>query len=264
MDAALQPVYWARPMPMSQASRTRIHQRRRVAPWLSILAALALLFTDPLADSAGAASQRVTFRTDDGLTLAGTWYEPSAPPAPAVVMIHMLRKSRRDWDQIASRMAGEGIGVLTFDLRGHGESPGNADLQTMVQDVRAARRFAATRPDVVPSRIGMAGASLGATLAALAAADDPGTVSLALLSPSSDYRGLRIEPAVRKYGSRPALLVASDDDGYALRSVKELQKSGGGVRETLVLNRAGHGTAMLASEEDLGRRLLEWFRRTLL
>ena len=42
------------------------------------------------------------------------------------------------------------------------------------------------------------------------------------------------------------------------------EKAGGGVREVVVLSRAGHGMAMLAGEADLGRRLLEWFRRTLL
>ncbi|HET7216456.1 MAG TPA: alpha/beta fold hydrolase [Vicinamibacterales bacterium] len=237
-------------------------RRVRLPAWLALVLAAGAL---ALLSGAAAASQRVSFRTDDGVTIAGTWYEPSSRPAPAVILVHMLQKSRRDWDQTASRLAGEGLAVLTFDLRGHGESTGNAqDMQGMVQDVRAARRFIATRSDALPSRVGIAGASLGATLAALAAADDPAIASLALLSPSTDYRGLRIEPAVRKYGGRPLLLVASDDDGYALRSVKELQKSGGGARETVVLSHAGHGTAMLASEEDLGRRLLEWFRRTLL
>jgi pimeloyl-ACP methyl ester carboxylesterase len=218
-----------------------------------------------LAHDAAASAERVTFRSDDGLTLVATWYEPSIRPAPAVIAIHMLQKSGRDWDQFATMMAAGGIGVLALDLRGHGESQGSPqDYQGMVQDVRAARRFLAQRADVVPSRIGIAGASLGATLAALAAADDPSIVSLALLSPATDYRGLRLEPAVRKYGARPILLVASDNDGYALRSSRELAKAGGGVREEAVLATAGHGTAMLAGDPDLGRRLLEWFRRTLL
>lgn len=232
--------------------------RRSAWPPLALAALAAALLT-------AAASQRVNFRTDDGVTLAGTWYEPSVRPAPAVILVHMLQKSRRDWDQTALRLAGDGFAVLAFDLRGHGESQGSAhDLQSMVHDVRAARRFVASRPDALPARIGIAGASLGATLAALAAADDPAVASLALLSPASDYRGLRIEPAIRSFGRRPLLLVASDDDGYALRTVKDLQKGGGGARETVVLTRAGHGTAMLAGEDDLGRRLLEWFRRTLL
>jgi dienelactone hydrolase len=217
------------------------------------------------ADPLGAASQRVTLRTDDGITLGATFYEPSSRPAPAVVFVHMLQRSRRDWDQLATRLAGEGIGALAIDLRGHGESPGSpVDYASMVQDVRAARRYLSSRPEVVPSRIGIAGASIGATLAALEAGDDSSVVTLALLSPTIEYRGLRLEPAVRKYGARPILLVASDDDGYALRSVKELQKAGGGVRELLMLSRAGNGTAMLDNNQDLAQRLVEWFRRTLL
>jgi pimeloyl-ACP methyl ester carboxylesterase len=228
----------------------------------AVAALLSMLAPDV---TAAFATQRVNLRSDDGVALAATWYEPSARPAPAVILVHMLQKSRRDWDQLATRMAGEGIGVLAIDLRGHGESQGAAqDYAAMVQDVRAARKFLATRGDVTPSKLGLAGASIGATLVALAAADDPAIVSLALLSPTAEYRSLKIEPAIRKYGARPLLMVASDDDGYAARTVKELQKSGGGVREMIVLSHAGHGTAMLAGDPDLGRRLVDWFRRTLL
>jgi alpha-beta hydrolase superfamily lysophospholipase len=209
-------------------------------------------------------SQRVSLHTDDGVTLAATWYEPSSRPAPAVILVHMLQKSRRDWDGLATRMAGEGLGVLALDLRGHGESQGSAqDLAAMAQDVRAARKFVASRSDVTASKIGIAGASFGATLAALAAAEDPAVGAVALLSPALEYRGIRIDGPLRKYGARPLLLVASDDDGYAGRTVKDLQKTGAG-RETILLNRAGHGTAMLNADPDLGRRLVEWFRRTLL
>jgi pimeloyl-ACP methyl ester carboxylesterase len=177
----------------------------------------------------------------------------------------MLQKSRRDWDPVAAQMAAEGIAGLAIDLRGHGESPGSPqDYTGMVHDVRAARRFVTTRIEVTPGRIGIAGASIGASLACLAAADDAGIVSLALLSPTLDYRGLRLEPALSKYGSRPVLLVAGDDDGYAVRTVRDLAKAGRGVREIVLLPRAGHGTAMLKGDPDLGRRLLEWFRRTLL
>jgi alpha-beta hydrolase superfamily lysophospholipase len=212
-----------------------------------------------------AASQRLGLRTDDGVTLAATWYEPSTRPAPAVVLVHMLHRSRRDWEYAASRLASEGIGALTIDLRGHGESGGTAqDYPPMVQDLRAARRFLSGRSDVIPGRIGVAGASLGANLAALMAADDSAVASVALLSPSTDYRGLRIEAAVRKYGARPLLLVASDDDPYASRSARELQKAGTGTREIVVLSGAGHGTNMLSRAPDLTRLLVDWFRRTLL
>ena len=220
----------------------------------------------------GAPTQRVTLRTDDGVTLAAQWYEPSSRPAPAVILVHMLHRSRRDWDSFAHRLAGEGIGALAIDLRGHGDSqrysqPDTADdagLSSLVFDVKAARRYLASRGDVQHTRVGVAGASLGANLAALAAAADGTLVSLALLSPSIDYRGLRIDQALKKIGGRPVLLVAGSDDPYAARSARELQKGGGGPRELLVLDGAGHGTAMLARDENLARTLVDWFRRTLL
>jgi len=224
---------------------------------LLIAAAMTLVHARP---------QRVSFRTEDGVTIAAVWYEPSFSPAPAVVLVHMLQRSKRDWEGLATRLAGAGIGVLAIDLRGHGDSsqaPSSAEsgYADMLQDVRAARRFLAMRSDVIPSRIGIAGASLGANLAALAAADGA-FASVALLSPSLDYRGLRIEAAVRKYGSKPMLLVSSDDDPYARRSALDLQKTGAS-RELLSLVGAGHGTNMLSRSYELPQVLVGFFRRTL-
>ena len=221
---------------------------------------------------AGASTQRVTLRTDDGLTLSGTWYEPTSRPAPAVILVHMLHGSRRDWDALGHRLAGEGIGALTFDLRGHGESqrtamPGpetEGGYAPMALDVKAARRYLASRTDVQQTHVGIAGASMGANLAALVAATDGSFVSIALLSPSLDYRGLRIEQAVKKIGGRPVLIVAATDDPYASRTARELQKGGGGPRELLTPENAGHGTGMLSRDENLARALVDWFRRTLL
>lgn len=233
----------------------------------ALYAGLALLALHP-ASEAAAGTQRVTIRTDDGISLAATWYEPGARSAPAVILVHMLHKTRRDWDAVASRLAAEGIGALAVDLRGHGESSGTlpegetADYSSLVRDVTAARRYLASRGDV--QRIGIGGASIGANLAVLEAVADPAVASLALLSPSTDYRGLRIDAAMKKYGARPALLIASDDDAYASRSVKELQKAGGGLREVLILSHAGHGTVMLGRDSDLAGTLVDWFRKTLL
>ncbi len=231
---------------------------------------LAFVFAILLAPAAFAATQRVTIRTDDGVSLAATWYEPGARQPPAVILVHMLQRNRHDWDPVATRLAAEGIGALAIDLRGHGESSGGfeggeaPDYSALVRDVAAARRYLASRGDVQQSRVGVVGASIGANLAVLQASADPSIASLALLSPSLDYRGLRIEAAMKKYGGRPALLVASDEDPYALRSAKDLQKAGTGTREVLVLNHAGHGTLMLSRDADLARALVDWFHRTLL
>ena len=235
-------------------------------------AAVALTFAGAvLASDPGlvAAARTVTFRAADGVALTATWHEPSQRPAPAVILVHMLGRTRRDWDQVGSRLASAGIGALAVDLRGHGDSQrvpapaSSEDLSAMVADVAAARRYLQGRSDVQPGRIGIAGASFGASLAVLEASADTAIASLALLSPALDYRGLRIEAAARKYGSRPLLLVSSDEDGYAGRSVSELQKGAANAREALRLSQAGHGTAMLGRDPGLVTTLVEWFRRTL-
>jgi dienelactone hydrolase len=230
----------------------------------SLVLAIALLSAP-----AGAAPRNVTFRTDDGVTIAATWYEPSARTGPAVILVHMLHRSRRDWDALASRLASEGIGTLTFDLRGHGESTGamptDDALAGFEQDVAAARKFVMSRQDVTGHRIGVAGASIGAALAALDAAQSSTVSSLALLSASTEYRGLRIDAALKKYSGR-VLLVYSDDDPYAQRSARDLiklQGPAGSTRETLALHHAGHGTNMLAADPNLISALVDWFRRTI-
>jgi dienelactone hydrolase len=133
----------------------------------------------------------------------------------------------------------------------------------MTLDVKAARQYLNTRVDVQRDRIGIAGASLGASLAVLHAASDEAVRSLALLSPVLDYRGLRIEAAMKRYGGRAALLVASREDAYAVRSARALASTGAS-HEVLVLDHVGHGTIMLARDPTLARRLVDWFRRTLL
>lgn len=215
-------------------------------------------------------TSRVTYQTPDGHTIAATLMEPSRRPAPAVILVHMFGRSRKDWESAASRLADEGFTTLSIDLRGHGDSSpatGGGDerarLNAMVLDVRTAKRALETRSDVIPGRIGLAGASLGATLVGIAAGDDPTVRSIALLSPAIDYRGLRLDAAMRKYGARRALFVASREDPYAWRSMRELAKDAP-AREMILLDRAGHGTTMLAREDSLARTLVDWFRRTLL
>src|SRR6478672_740228 len=179
---------------------------------ISLAAALALSFAAGHGARA-AASHPVTFRTDDGVTIAGTLYEAARRPAPAVILLHMLTRSRDDWQSFADRLADAGISALAIDFRGHGQSTrgpagpdGEPDLARMTLDVQAARAYLASHPDLVAlTHIGIAGASIGANVAILEAASDPAIKSLALLSPGLNYRALRAEAAMQKYSPRPVL-----------------------------------------------------------
>lgn len=242
-----------------------VHRLRWSGP-LGLLTAAVLTGSIPL--DAQVRTFTVRLPTSDGATVVGTLLEPAHQPAPAVVMIHMLTRSRRDWDQLATRLADRGFVTLALDLRGHGESAASAPmpsdgLQAMRQDVQAAHRFLQGRAGVMADRIGMIGASIGANLAVLESANQASVRSLVLLSPGLDYRGLRTEAALRTYGDRPALLIASSEDSYALRSVRRLEQAGGGRREVRIVESAGHGTMMLLRRPELADLIVDWFRGTL-
>ena len=205
-----------------------------------------------------AAQRRVPIRAEDGATLSASYYEPSQRPAPGIVLLHMLRRSHADWDPVALQLSDAGFAVVALDFRSGDE------LGAYAIDVRAAKAFLRERPEVMPRSIGIAGASIGANLAVLDAADDPGVLSIALLSPGLDYKGLRIEAAMKKYGARPALLAGSTKDPYAARSIRHLTTIGPGVREVRLTDAVAHGTVLLTRDADLIPALVDWFKRTLL
>ena len=208
------------------------------------------------------AASPVQFRTSDGVTIAATWYE-AGDTAPAVVLVPMYTRTREDWRAFAEKLNAAGLSALSIDLRGHGGSGGAAaPAAAMALDVRAAIDFLAGRPGV--RGIAVAGASLGASAAVLAAADASAVRGLALLSLVSDYRGVRIDAAVRKYGGRPMFLVASTDDPLAARTLRGLVADPATAREQRLSLVAAHGTVILERDPDVAAALVDWLRRTLL
>jgi alpha-beta hydrolase superfamily lysophospholipase len=232
------------------------------APAILAVAAAVVLAAVPRLDAVG---RGIVLRAADGATLSASLYESGHEGSPGVVLVHMFHRTHADWNGVAEALQQAGMTVVSLDLRGHGDSAGHydpEDFSPLVRDVEAAVGLLQARGDVARGRVGIAGASLGASLAVLAAAADPSIRSIALLSPSLEYRGLRCEAALKKYAPRPALLVAATNDPYALRSVRQMT-SAGPANEALTLEGAGHGTAMLARDPDLVARVVEWFRNTL-
>jgi len=232
--------------------------------WLSLGFGIWVLGFIAVQPPVSAAGRVVTFRAADGRTLTGLLLEADARPAPAVVLVPMLGRPRDDWQLVAQRLADASISALAIDLPGVSVPADPAAFAAWSEDIRAAVAFLASRPaDVGGGSIGIAGASLGANHAAVAAAADPSGRTIALVSPSLDYRGLRIEEPMRAYGARPALLMASLQDPYAARSIRELSQQAPGPRELRWSSVPAHGSLLLQRDTDLIRQLVEWFQLTL-
>lgn len=228
-----------------------------------VVVVAAVLSWAAVADASG---RPVTLPSADGVTIAGEYFEAAARPAPAVVLVHMLSRSKGDWGSLPDRLRDAGMTALTIDLRGHGQSSGSPqNLQDMIKDVRAAAQWLATRPNVRADAIAIIGASLGASLALLAAVDVPQVRALALLSPALDYRGLRTDLAlVKRLGARSIWLCASAEDSLALRTLREMAAEPSGPREQVISNAVAHGTVLLDRDGEVGRALVDWLRRSLL
>jgi alpha-beta hydrolase superfamily lysophospholipase len=193
------------------------------------------------------------------------FYEASPRPTPGVVLVHMLGRSKEEWALFADRLQAAGISALAIDLRGHGRSGGSGvDLASMTADVQGAVSWLSGQPSIRAGAIAVVGASLGANLAALVAAQNPSIRATALISPSLDYRGVRLDAAtVKRIGERPLWLAASTEDPYALRTVKELTADGAAGEQRLSTIRA-HGTALLGADQNLAAGLVDWLKRTLI
>jgi dienelactone hydrolase len=242
---------------LPEETRLTASWKRRV--WILVV----MTATVPAWRPVQGAGRSVVVRAHDGRSINALVFEPAMRPAAAVVLVPMLGRPKDDWETVGQRLADANILALAIDLPG-GSDPGDSSvLSGWSRDVQSAVAYLAGRSDVRPGAIGIAGASLGASLAARAAAADPSVRSLALISPSIDYRGVRIDSAMKGYGGRPALLIASRHDPYAGRTTRELASDPPGTRETHFSEIAAHGTVLLARDADLVRTLVEWFQRTL-
>ncbi|MEU4651626.1 alpha/beta fold hydrolase [Nocardia fluminea] len=105
--------------------------------------------------------------TDVRITLDDVVLEGTVTGAgPTVLLLHAGGEHRGVWVPVASRIAAAGFRTVAFDLRGHGDSTGEANvLRAVVEDVvEMVRRE--------PAPLVVVGASVGG-LAAIAALSEP-------------------------------------------------------------------------------------------
>lgn len=90
---------------------------------LAVLASAALL--GPVGTGrAQSKADKIHFDTVDGVRIRGQFYAGTKRNAPVVLMLHALGEDSRKkgWTDLAEELHAKGFAVLTFDLRGHGQS----------------------------------------------------------------------------------------------------------------------------------------------
>jgi esterase/lipase len=197
--------------------------------------------------------------TIDGYTIAYNIYK-NKPGSPSIILLHMLRRTKSDWDSIAKWLQESGYTVIVPDLRGHGQSAGHweqftpDDFNKMAYDVAAIKSVLQNEGANV-KKLAIVGASIGANVALNYAANDQDVRTVVLLSPGLEYRG--VSTANTRY-NKPFLVVASKDDEYSAQSAQVIIQSNPSAK-ILMYEDAGHGTNMFI-KNDLAPNILEWLQ----
>jgi len=225
-----------------------------------------------------AGGQNVTFETDDGVTIAASYYPPQkSKDAPAIVLVHQLGGTRAEWAPfIAALRADHDYALLAIDMRGHGASTrgpggrklafgafGDTDWHKLPQDVHAAVDWLRGRKDIAPRSVGAVGSSIGSSAVLIYAAPTVAVHAVALLSPGLDYHGLHTRQVAAKYGHRPLLIVAAQEDARSAQAAAELGKLAGRRAHVQIVPGTAHGTAMAASSPELIPHVVQFFRDNL-
>jgi pimeloyl-ACP methyl ester carboxylesterase len=218
--------------------------------------------------------EKVSWTTPDGWTLSGLLSKPAGRKG-VWVLLHGLGSGKGEWQVIASELAKSGQGVLIYDARGHAESikhtsSGDVDYRqfqtvgpgsqwdAMTSDLASAVSFLKTR-GIPASRVAVGGASLGANVALVYAAQHREVPAVLLLSAGMDYAGVRIEQPWKTIGPRKILIAASPGDRYAFATLQVLAAEKRRDLTTLSPAGAEHGVNMF-KDQSFKTQTLDWMR----
>jgi len=220
---------------------------------MPLLARLVVLATLALGATAWAGD--LELQTADGVTLRATSYGSTGQ---GVVLVHEVNRSRADWAGFAGKLARSGFQVVAVDLRGHGESSGEADgedLSGLVADVQAAVGWL---QEAGVERVAVVGGGLGANLALNVAADEAVVDNAVLLSPRPNIRGVKVLRAIEAYQGA-LLIVAAADSTLGTRTATALEERAQGPHHVEMVA-TGEGVRILTRNADAETVVLTWLR----
>lgn len=198
-------------------------------------------------DQAAGDTRPAQYRTQDGWTIQGDLYEPHSKSKGFVLLLHQRGGSADDWHALAIALQQAGYIAFAIDQRGTGRSavgPGQSGDHAPWNTTSDIEGGVYALKDKGP--ITLIGASYGANNALLYAAAHPGQIrSLVLLSPSTDYHGLKTEAAVKKY-TGALLIFHQKGDKIAGDGPEALNRAAGSKDHLLQMSEGtGHGVALL-------------------
>jgi len=209
--------------------------------------------------------KRVTFETQDGVTIAGDLYKGDSRFA---LLLHAMPETKESWRVFAEVLSKKGFTVLAIDERGHGESTmgGRLDYRRFTPEEQQAKQWDVEAAFDYLQTLGareettvVVGASIGANLALRFLADHPKSPVAIALSPGLDYRGVKTLEAVKHLAlDQQIIIVASTDDEESYKDSQTLVSARSAQVTGIFYENSGHGTAMFKNQPGLIDQLLSY------
>jgi dienelactone hydrolase len=238
------------------------------------------------------AARVVDLKASDGTILKASYFT-AAKPGPGVLLFHQTNRTRKDWDAVATQLAGAGINTLTLDMRGFGESGGTRHdkltskersqvRQQRPTDIDTAWQYLVSQSGVNRDVIGLGGAGLDGVENSIETAGrhSAQVKSLVLLSGQTELAGRQF---VRQSSQLPGLFVWANHDDYpptaeVMEWLYGISPNPGkkfihyageeapwlGYESTDVPATGSHGTDLFKTHPDLPGIIVDWFVTTLI
>lgn len=148
-------------------------------------------------------SEAITLKTADTVSIAGIHY-PGEKGSPGILLLHMLPETKESWHRLAQKLQQNGFGVLSIDLRGHGESDGGPDgyrafsedeTKKSIEDARAGFLF---QKNEGHNPLFVLGASIGANFALQLLAEEELLRGGVIMSAGTNYGGVFTLPSASR------------------------------------------------------------------
>jgi len=245
-------------------------------------AARAPATSSPAKTGSQLATRPVSFTTDEGIEIHGTYVPPRGQAegkAPIVILLHMYNRDHKDLLPLLPFLHEAGFAALAIDMRGHGRSVGPAAMnlpkrvgdrdpklfREMYRDVEAAYLWLADQPGVDTGRFVLVGASVGGSVAMNYAGRDRSVDAVVWLTPGTKYLGIDSMRDARKYGHRPLLMLAAEPERSAAETLgamaagSSVQLFPGQADNEMAL----HGTHMLGQVAGIEKTIVGFLIRSV-
>jgi dipeptidyl aminopeptidase/acylaminoacyl peptidase len=194
-------------------------------------------------------ARAVHFRASDGKRVIAQ-YTPAGDRAPAVVLLHEIRGGPDQWDPLVPYLHAAGFATLAYASRA------SAQERDRIRDLLGAVDWLRRRPGVDRRRLGLVGASIGAstTVYAMASGTRKTVAAAVALSPPDSADIWRLQDSHR-YRPHDLLMISDDRESASVEGMMD-----GAIRSrALRSEHTGHGVVLLG-EPQIRQALLDWLR----